>query len=389
MTEQQHEHLKTLYVGNYTIDIAIKEGVRVDSDTNKVFIPVKNGTAEGSEVELQEDADRIITTDKNDAEKDLSFLLGKVPLAKEKLGGGGRNSMDEHRFHESTGSNCMHLDMQVPLPQMKSYLEQHNIEGYFLNKRWPAVNVVLAVPRNGGTDKRIIKSPIQRDLPLTPHEERSIEDLVERSDRIVMNSVKDEPLARAIMRYSQQYKKDIGVVVTTSFSNYDFVKQEIIPNAVCIFNYDEIGTVFNPDHKALGDEEKRIDDALWGMGDAIHIQQQRGNGRKPIYVTLGRNGVLGATPHGVVYQIKLRNRKIQDSLKDIVDRREDATNGAGDHFASAVLRYVAERYETTTAAVKAQIDAVRYLGFEGEIKPSDFIIEPIDAERLERKFIWR
>jgi len=72
---------KVLYVGNYTKDIAINKGIRYDKQRGSFFIKVQD-----KEIEVHEDPNRMITTDKNDCIEDLTHLLGKLPQAVEKLG---------------------------------------------------------------------------------------------------------------------------------------------------------------------------------------------------------------------------------------------------------------------------------------------------------------
>ncbi len=371
---------KVLYVGNYTIDIAVRDGVRYEKDKESFFVKANDG----SEIEVCEDPARRKTTDKNDCLRNLEFMLGQVPTAVEKLGGGGRNSLAEHVLIESTGQDTIYLDMQVPCESILRYMKQNRVESYFLNKRRPAVNVVV-----GGRDnKRIIKSPIEKNLPLTSIEAYFISAMVKSSGRVLMNSAKDMSLADCVMQHCRRYKKEVGVVVTTSFDNYDYVRGHIVPSATCIFNYDEIGTVFNPEHKSLGDENDKNEDALWGIGDCLAIQMRSGQ-RHSIYVTLGKNGIFAADRHGEVYHIFLRNEEIRQSLAEIIPKREDATNGCGDHFAAAALKYEEQGYQTIAAGILGQIHSIRFIGYRGDISESDFIVQPVDKRLLQRKQFLR
>jgi len=279
----------------------------------------------------------------------------------------------------------MYLDIQVPVKLMMEYMEAHRIEAYFLNKRKTAVNVVLGL----GQNKRVIRSPIEKNKPLTQIEKSNIEGIVRSSKRIVMNSVKDDSLASCIMDSCTKYKKPVGVVVTTSFDNFDFVRDSLIPYATSIFNYDEIGTVFNPEHKSLGDENEKNIDALWGIGDALTLQHASGLERHSIYVTLGNNGVFAAGKDSKTYHIFLNNKRIKSQLSAEIPRREDATNGAGDHFAAAVLMYEERGESMVSAAVAAQINAICFIGYSGRISSSDFIVKPIDDKLLQRQKIYR
>lgn len=375
---------KVLYVGNYTIDIAIRDGVRYDPARESFFIM----TEKGSEVEVCEDPNKKITTDKNDCTVDLTSLCELFPKAV-KLGGGGRNSLEEHVWMVPIERDAMYLDMQKPfdkpnLPANASilqYLKRNKLYSYFLGKRDAAVNVVLG----GGQNKRVIKSPIRKNIELEPEEEDRIVGMVGKSRRVVMNSVKDESIAKLIVDYCRQLQRPLGVVVTTSFEDPKFVANDVIPYATCIFNYDEIGTVFNPTHKSIGDENSKRDDAYWGIRDAFQYKRSlNGDARHSIYVTLGCSGVLAAAGNGVIYHISLQNKNIRLQLSKEIPRRQDATNGAGDHFATAVLMYQERGDDTVTAALKAQMNAIWFIGYQNRLLEADFKVEPVNASNLDR-----
>ena len=226
------------------------------------------------------------------------------------------------------------------------------------------LNLVFSESSDGRSDKIIVKSPLKTDV-MNQYTRQKAADLIGKAYAVLFNSLKDENLASIVLDESRKNGLLMGVITTSL--DPDYVLKQVVPYCVCQFNYDEFGFVVNPNHKVEGNENDRIESAIEG----IRNLRKGHSARQNIYVTLGKNGVLCSDTFGI-YHVRLKDEKLTE-INDTVKFRDESTCGAGDAFAASVFRYeMLQSVSVEQIAKLACRDAVRYLGYSGEVRDWDF-----------------
>lgn len=315
----------------------------------------------------------------------LNPFLQVIPMDKI-WGGGGYNSLEELvNIKDSTDEELALLYIDPAMPSwdaeqktdlLSDKLAEKGVESYFLGLGHMPVNIV-----DGRRDDKVIfKSPIEYNR-IQRYHKQLIDSVVRDSSIILLNSLKDEDFAENVVNACRESGVRLVSVITRSLTP-EFVLENIIPYGTNIFNYDEFGYIVNPDNKPKGDENSNIEDAIRGM----EIIREKYNPTDNIYVTLGKNGVLYCE-NDDIYQVRLKEDVNSLVNKEILDN-EKSTTGAGDHFAGAVAHYESKGYLARETAMRATMNAVRYLGYEKPLDMElDFEIIPIKQIDLSRRML--
>jgi hypothetical protein len=221
------------------------------------------------------------------------------------------------------------------------------------------------------SDKVIVKSPVKNST-LQESDLHIVHDFLQRYQfqRIIMNSVKDQKIAELVV--TQPW---VMAVVTTSLDP-GFVKSRIVPSCCTQFNYDEFGYVM--EHPIEGDENTNLEAAI----QDIERLRMDFHPRYPIFVTLGRNGVLMADENKT-YHIKL-DPELSPRLQEHIASNPARVCGAGDAFAAHAFLAMKRGASPVEAAINACLHAIKYMGYS-RVRPSEFVTRELGTEGYSHK----
>jgi len=351
--------MKKLVIGNAAIDGILAREVSVVIRDNSIILDYN-----GHRIEIPVRDGPIRAGGKYTAKINFWEALQSFPRT-EQFGGGGYLSATTLR-KISDGSvyyldiSTPSLDTSVPGTSLADRLQSINIHPYFLGARPIPFNVVLG----DRSDKIIVKSRLG-NTTFGVYHHYLVNALVADCQGILFNSLKDTALVELAVD-SANGKTLVGVI--TNSLHPDFVLEKIIPNCICQFNYDEFGCIVNPDHKVVGDEETRIEGAFEGI-KRIRADY---NPRAHTYVTLGRNGVL-CSENSEIYHVRFKG-EVLEKIRPAVNQNPASTCGAGDAHAASIFNDEVSHLPITEIAQRACIIAVRYLGYDGTLTETDFVL---------------
>ncbi len=363
--------LKITVAGNATIDALIEgevvtalyDTITVESDGVKETFRVEDPPVEQG---------RKHRINQNIVEKVLSLWHRMLP------GGGGYNSVTGMRQLEDIGSELelSYLDVSIPHHLVQKELRRAGIDPHFFWQRDIPFNAIIGWKG----DKFVLKGPALGRVE--PDEEHIAEarEVISGSDSLLINSVKDP-------RYLEKYVEIAGemgvpayVVITTS-QEPEFVSKHLLPNAICILNYDEIPFLHGKSEPM--DEKSRMELAL----DTVRQIRSEHDTAKPIFVTLGKNGAYCASKNTLRYVYL--NPEYAEKVVECIASQHRRVNGAGDSFAGALVAYdTAHGHKLclNELLILASTASIRHIGYKGEL-PSDafnVVEEPIKSPQYSR-----
>ena len=283
-----------------------------------------------------------------------------------RAGGGGYNqtvafrTISTDQFSRSN-FELVYVDVSQPHPIVEQELKDVHAGYHFLNlPRSLPYNLVVG----GKNDRYLLKGRQLPRMELQDSHRATIDDLVEGSAAVVVNSAKDPSFVEALI--SSAEKRDIPMyfVVTDSLPK-DFILTRMMPHGPAIMNDEDITSIFGYKPTEL-DEEQRMQLAL----ELMRKTRMDYPNQHDMHVTLGRHGAFSSTQDGKIAHVFLVD-EWAEKVKSSVERNNGNTSGAGDTYAAAVL------YHSLTSSVpvweivlRASRHAIRYIGYRGYLPPS-------------------
>ena len=355
---------QVLVAGNATID-ALVEGkvVRVSDDHVRV---VRRGkvrdfyVVDGPIVEGYKHR-----TDIRDMEAHIRGL--KVELGG---GGGGFNtitSMIDRAEHNSEVSG-FYMDISDGDPLITEQLDRRSIKYDFFSHRPVPTNAILGIDRD---DKIILKGRTLDRKDVTAKDIESIDSAVSSSNLVSLNGVKDVSFAEALINSSTKHGKLLFFNVTPSLES-DFVLKRVLSSGVVQISYEDIAKLFGENPL------KYSKDQLFSMAvDYMRKIRTDGlNDGQTLVVTAGSRGAFVMTPRSGIRHLSLKPDTADQVAYD-ASTKEGSTNGAGDVFhGSLVIQHLwRRRVDPIDLVTRASKAAVRYIGYQGELRANSFNIK--------------
>jgi len=332
----------------------------------------------GRRVVLGRGADRIVldtTTPifpgaKVTVAEPLSSSTLRSPRLTEGLGGGGLGTASS--LATWLPSKVLYVDVSVGEARFRQYFESRGIATRFFGLRSVPVNAVVGHRSN----KVILKSPIA-PVGIPAGLRTELRELLKEPEWIVLNSVKDEPLARMAVEAALRRRcAKLAAVVTSSLSP-SFVARHILPNVdVLIVSFDEMNWLLSHMPATITASKQRL---------LALCERMRGGAR--VFVTLGKDGVMCGSRRGL-FHVRLR-AAVARRVEASVSSHPAAVTGAGDWFAGGVIasrccnrwRRVPDCPPSVDEAVAGCVSALHHLG--QEVAPGDFDVrEDISLESV-------
>ncbi len=415
-----------LVIGNSTIDAYLRDDIAAvvrneyeerndeTKDKNREFkratVRLTGKEHEGSDLdfEIETISGPIQPGGKYTAQTDFSQIVDKVAEHKQPGGGGYNTAVGirkiiqgvfaefERALREEANKRygLYYVDVSTPYQEITDLLRAADIAPHFLCYRQVPTNLILNSAHVQGLedllrqrercDKIIIKQGLKKKVDvacLDVLEHEDIERAINSSSAVLINSLKDEEIAKLIVEKARAVGVPLYAVITTSL-NSSFVLREIAPYATLIFNYDEFNHVLRGENisknNVNGNENDKasIDECVAGLqflrAEYCRDDQHR-DGQHMIYVTLGRNGALCDDGRNI-YHIRLK-KEADVSVQEFLLQFDKTTCGAGDNFAAGILFYQQQGFthasvhglpvDVRDVTKKSCIAAVRYLGYGG------------------------
>jgi hypothetical protein len=350
--------VKITVAGNATLDVFVDSVPRITSSK------VEFTDALGHTVEFMlQDPPKNLQGKKVRVNQNLASEVRTLTHHYES-GGGGYNSVMAIRNLEIIGKlfTLQYFDVSNPDRTVAMPLREAGILYRFFYDRDLPVNIIVGHRE----DKLILKGPTMGRVSPRAETVRDIGDLLHGSDSMLINSLKDPNYFEEYLRVCGN-KIPVYSTVTGSFDK-DFTYGVVLPGTRPILNYDEL-----PSLGGIGTEYTGTERVEMAIEELRHIRVDRINPEMPLFATLSRHGMLGATK-SKIYQVKL-NEDLGEKVHEAAKRNTQGIRGAGDVAAGALVAYdtVSEqRQSIPKLLVLANTAAIRHIGYAGPLPESAF-----------------
>jgi sugar/nucleoside kinase (ribokinase family) len=231
----------------------------------------------------------------------------------------------------------------------------------FLGLRPPPRNLVLGMRGN----KVVLTSPVSPVL-LDREQRAAVASLLERPEWVVINSIKDEPLAELVVQSVRARASCRLAAVLTRSLPPRFVRERILPHCdIVVASFDELSWVLSSQRTDLSASRERLE-----------MLRSLVRPRTAVFVTLGREGVLCGDANGF-FHVRLASA-VACGVDAAIRVRPAHLTGAGDWFVGGVLagrcsyRWGPMPFhpQVVQDAVAGCIAAIHHLG--SHVEPADF-----------------
>ncbi len=280
-------------------------------------------------------------------------------------GGGNINTATSisNRADLKSDLSLVLLDVSAGESLLTEHLDRLGIQHKFLGYRPPPVNVVIG----GRDDKIILKGPMLERVDISDRDKSTIDQMVENSQGVIINSAKDESFVEALMSSAQSRGIPVYIMVTSSL-NKSLVMNKILPAGVITINHEDTAKLYG---------ENPLDYTSHQLFEIAveHMKQlketNKGHG---LFITLGPNGVLYSDRNTTMRHTRLKE-EFTEIVFHSVSSRFGSTNGAGDTFQGELaVQYLGNKTPDIDEVVqRASKAAIRHIGYRGGLRHSDFI----------------
>lgn len=276
-------------------------------------------------------------------------------------GGGGINavvSMFNRAPHE-TYLDFSYVDMSSIHPLIQEHLETLGINYNFFDHRPVPVNIIMGTR----DDKLTLKGPLLPRQQLTDGNKRTIDALVDGSNAIFGNGLKDDSLAEYLIKASESRGIPSFFLVTSSLERIFFEKQ-MLGKGTIIINQEDIFRYLG------GNPQYAESDQMFSMSVEYLKSLIADNkiGKFPIFVTMGANGALCYAQNLPIRHVKLNDEATQ-KVGNYHFKDTTKISGMGDTFGGEVVMQSIQFPQRSILSIteRASKAALRRMGYEGQL----------------------
>jgi len=283
-----------------------------------------------------------------------------------KPGGGGINSAVSmfNRAPHETYLEFNYVDMSEIHTLIQAHLDNLGINYQFFGYRSVPFNIIMGTR----DDKLTLKGPMLPRAQLAEKNKITIDSLVDSSNAIFGNGLKDDSLAEYLIHVSEAKNIPLFFLVTSSLDR-TFFERQMLGKGTIIINQEDIFRYLG------GNPQYAEPDQMFSMSVEYlkSLIADKKIGPFPIFVTMGENGALCWAQNLPIRHVRLNDDATQ-KLRNYHFKDTTKISGMGDTFGGeVVMQYIQfPQRSLLSIAERASKAALRRMGYEGQLINSSF-----------------